>query len=363
MERLAEVVRTRGVAFSRWMASTGASMRESASRLMVTPRTLYRWRGGWSGDRPDVPKRGRPAVIPSLSVRRSVVAVLATFGPELSVSMLQWLFPDVSRAALDHLRRRYRTLSRLRDRALIHVLKWHRAGAVWAADFCHVPHPVDGQYPRILNVRDLASGMQLASLPVLDETADTALKILQSLVRWLGCPLVLKVDNGSAFISHEVRSWAADHGIRILYSPPALPEYNGAVEAGTGSIKTRAWHHAARHDRASEWTCDDVEAARLEANETGRPQGRDGPTPDQAWAAREPIVQAERETFERVYRAHERKEREARIVPEGVVFQRQEQAEIDRAALARTLVELGYFSIRRRRITPPRKRKTRDKIS
>jgi hypothetical protein len=33
-----------------------------------------------------------------------------------------------------------------------------------------------------------------------------------------------------------------------LLSPPRLPRYNGSVEAGNGSVKTRVRQEAARHD-------------------------------------------------------------------------------------------------------------------
>ena len=54
----------------------------------------------------------------------------------------------------------------------------------------------------------------------------------------------------------------------LLLSPPGTPEYNGAVEAGIESLKTRAHFIAARNDPPGEWTRDDVEGPRLMANET-----------------------------------------------------------------------------------------------
>ena len=71
-------------------------------------------------------------------------------------------------------------------------------------------------------------------------------------------------------------------GIWLLLSPPGTPEYNGACEAGIGSLMTRANHESFRNDRPGEWTCDDIEGARLMANQTARPQGHMGPTPDEA---------------------------------------------------------------------------------
>ena len=46
-----------------------------------------------------------------------------------------------------------------------------------------------------------------------------------------------------------------------------------------------------------------------------------------------------------------------------IVDQAAEQASIDRAALGRALIELGFLSIRRRRITPRIQKRKADRIS
>ncbi len=223
--------------------------------------------------------------------------------------------------------------------------------------------PIDGLYTSVFKVRDLASGMQLMSLPLIEETAEAAVKALETLLRWCGVPLVLKVDNGAAFIAEATRNWAAEHGTHSVYSPPLTPSYNGSIEAGTGSIETRAYHHAARHGRPWEWTCDDVEQARREANATARPKERQGPKPDEAWAVPEPITQDERQAFDAAYRSHEQVERRLRGIQEGVRLQRAQQASIDRVALGRALIELGFLSIQRRRITPRIPKRKADRVS
>ena len=337
-------------------------MKNVAGHFQVAPRTLRRWGKSWRTDHLRAKRRGRPIRVIEQSVRQMVIAALAILGPDVGIPTLEWLFPQVSRGVLVNLQRRYRRLVRLSTRALVHGLRWHRPGAIWAVDFCTPPLPIDGLYTRILNVRDLASGTQILALPVQDEKASTVLTALEVALRWWGVPLVLKLDNGPAFIAGELRAWAAAKGIHLLYSPPMTPAYNGSIEAGTGSIETRTYHQAVRHERPWEWTCDDVKAAQLQANETARPSGRNGPTPDEAWAQREPLRDDERKAFEDAYRSYEAKERRERGVPDGVQLQRQEQASIDRLALGRTLIELGFLSIRRRRITPRIPRRTADRI-
>ena len=97
----------------------------------------------------------------------------------------------------------------------------------------------------------------------------------------------------------------ATWGVWQLFSPPRMPRYNGACEAGIGSMKARSHHQAARQGRPGAWTCDDAEAGRLQANETARPWGLHGPTPGQAWQRREPIGPEHRAAFAATVRAVE----------------------------------------------------------
>ena len=83
-----------------------------------------------------------------------------------------------------------------------------------------------------------------------------------------GAPLVLKSDNGSAFVASAFEALLAGLRVWQLLSPPRLPSYNGSCEAGIGSMKARTHHQATRLGRAGEWTCDDAEAARQQANQT-----------------------------------------------------------------------------------------------
>mgnify|MGYP001144907076 CR=1 FL=1 len=101
----------------------------------------------------------------------------------------------------------------------------------------------------------------------------------------------------SAFIAEDTDDLLKKWCIWQLFSPPRTPSYNGSAEAGIGSMRTRTHHQAARHGHAGEWTCNDVEAARLEANETARPWGHHGPTPDEVWQGRALIGIEERMAF------------------------------------------------------------------
>jgi hypothetical protein len=124
-------------------------------------------------------------------------AALIVHGPSMSVATVQAWCPRASRRAIDTWLR----LERRRQRARLHVVRWHRAGRVWAMDISEAPQPIDGVYRYLLHVRDLASHCYLAALPIAQPTAAIVGALLQALVSRWGAPLVLKVDNGSAFIS------------------------------------------------------------------------------------------------------------------------------------------------------------------
>ena len=99
-------------------------------------------------------------------------------------------------------------------------------------------------------------------------------------------PSMIKTDNGSAFRSEAFAKLLEEHEVLALRSPPYTPRYNGAVETGIGTLKTHVHYAAARQDRPGEWTCDDVEEARLRGNACSRPRGGHGGTPDQLWSDR-----------------------------------------------------------------------------
>ena len=112
-------------------------------------------------------------------------------------------YPKMARGEVKNLLARYRRIWRRDHRRLLHVLHWQPPGAVWAMDHTEPHCRVDGLYRYILNIRDLASGMQLAWLPMEDQSAALADYTLEALFHQYGPPLVLKSDNGSPFIAED----------------------------------------------------------------------------------------------------------------------------------------------------------------
>jgi hypothetical protein len=282
------------------------------------------------------------------------------FGPLIGSPTLRLAFPDVPRCELLDLQREYRQHYVKNHRLSIEELTWHRIGAVWAIDHSQPAKPVDGLYPAILAVRDLASGLQLAWLPVRDQSAVVAAMILGQLLQEHGAPLVLKSDNGSAFKSDLFQQLLAQHTIVWLPSPPATPSYNGACEAGIGSLKNATLLHAARH-AGDHWTSDDLEAASRQT-EMMPALTQPGLTRADVWRVRQPLSADERGALRASITQQSCHVASALPSSADTLFYNM-QSYIHRQAVRRALIECGLLSITRRSITLPVTRRNLAKIS
>ena len=355
-------VRKRSVAFSRWAQWRGQPLASAAGALQVSLRSLERWRLDWKTDRLALRPRGRPCRCAAEGVRRDVIDFLDNTGPATGLPALRHRYPHVARAELVELLTGYRGHYRQTHARQQSELHWLRAGSVWAIDFAHPPRAIDGCFPTIFAVRDLASQQQLLWLPVEDETADTAIDALHVLFTEHGAPLVLKCDNGPAFKARAMKQFLGDWSVVTLYSPPYAPWYNGAIERANRSLKEVTGHVAEAAGHPGSWTGADLHAARRQLNRLTRPWGATGGTPEEVWESRKPLTMDERDVlFENLNAARravclEREIDSAAPLPHAV------ETEIVRLALQPVLERLGYLHITRRRITPELNRRKRDRI-
>jgi hypothetical protein len=346
-------VRLSALAYLRWAVRRGMTIGAVSRKLGVDTSTLFDWRQRWKDDRLERRDRGRPTEAVDADMRWSFLMVFGLMGPQVGLPTIQSLFPDMARSAIIDWQRRCRGIYRRSAEWIVLALRWTRAGSVWAIDFADPPAPIEKLYKKIFVIRDLASGDVLLAIPTPEESATLVRRVLGSLFKWFGKPLVIKADNGGPFVSEELKAFLQSEGVHVLYSPERTPRYNGSVEAGIGSIKVRAFWQAALHDRPGDWTCDDIEAAVRQANETGRPNGRLAPTPQEAWLARSPITETERRSFDELCDRYKAEEYTQRGWLQESSLQHREQASIDRVAISRALIDSGLLLIRRRRITPP----------
>jgi transposase InsO family protein len=282
--------------------------------------------------------------------RRDVLDFLALHGAALGVAVLQDHFPALARRDLGCLLHLARTeVDHVAAGGFYRCVTWADAGRTWALDHTEPPTPIDGRYRFVLTVRDLASGCTLAAAAVASPDAASTIDILRALIAQHGAPLVLKADNGAAFTAHAMRAFLASHQIHLLLSPAYTPQYNGACEAGNGTVKHLAHQLAARGGRPETWTLNDLEAARLLANRriTDRDQTQ---TPEQRFAGRPPITADERARLATAIAGeHRRRAADCAIAASHGVRKIADDV-LARQAIAAALSGTGVITIRSRRL-------------
>ncbi len=184
------------------------------------------------------------------------------------------------------------------------------------------PGPVDGKKRA---VRDLSSGAQILWKEELGPRASEVARDLESRFEALGAPLVVKVDNGSAFIAGEIKEMCLRWGVELLWSPPRTPRYNGVIESGIRWMQHRTEHRATSAGRPGEWKAQDLRTARERTNELPKDSRTSTKPRGEVFGTR------------------------AGITPKAAL-RRKEDTAIQRQAMRRTLVALGFLNITMRRV-------------
>jgi hypothetical protein len=264
-------LRRRALAAVRRGTAAGDDITHIAALMGVEPHLLREWQrrhddafAQRAATKP--PPRsalGRTAFEVSPALARRMRHHLAVFGPGIGAPSLKAEFPDASYRACaafaGDFRRELRGLLHSCDAM---ACTWTVPGLVWAADVWKPKNPIEGIYPYVLDVRDLATGFMVASYAIERADAQTIGAIMALLYELYDPPLVLKTDNGSEFTGEEAWMVNQAYGVEQLCSPPELPSYNGACEAGHGSIRFRAELLARRDGRPSRWTLNHLEGAK-----------------------------------------------------------------------------------------------------
>ncbi len=159
--------------------------------------------------------------------------------PDWNLPKLRKALPGLPRNSAAAYLRRYERLRRKRRRRQHRVL-WKVPGTGWAIDGTWLERCVDGSGRRALIVVELHSKKTLALESVSGERVGEVERVLAALIQKHGAPLVLKLDNGSAFISLRIAVFCALRGITLMHSPPRRPTYNGTCEVSGRWAKRRA---------------------------------------------------------------------------------------------------------------------------
>ena len=345
-------LRKRSVVFYAQARTEGWSTEETAEVLGLSPRTSWHWDDRWQTDRLASHPRGRPPRIAVVERQAEATRFLEAHGPSISLATLRAEYPDIARAELALLRARYRTEWQLEHGVEQCRLTWLCPGSVWAMDFTHAPHRIDGIFPAIFNVVDLASHQQLLWLAVERENAATVVEALGALIAQHGAPLVIKCDNGPAFRAELTKRLLLDREIFPLYSPPYCAAYNGACERANRTLKELTAHIAEQEGRPGFWTSEDLFEARLRANRLSRPWGAHRATPEETWTARGVLSLDKRDTMRQHLKRGIATVLDQRGIDPTVALSHYTQAEIERIAAQPVLEQLGLLRVTRRRIAP-----------
>ena len=342
--------RNHAVSLCEALERAGHSCSRVARRLSLHPRTLNHWKHQHSCRRLRAVPLGRPCHEAPVEARLEALRTIDEQGAHLGIPTLKSLMPHVRLCQLVDLQCRYRHWRREVTWEPLAELTWQQPGAVWAIDHSESPADIDGSsHTAILAIRDLAGGYQIAWLPVIDQTATETVSVLRSIFDLYGAPLVIKSDNGSAFKSelfaNLLEAWDCQH----LRSPARTLRYNGSCEAEIGAMKVRTRHYAERRGAAHEWTCDDLNAARRQANHIHRSETDPYRAAAERWSERETIIPAQRTTLANLIQEHG-----------NVLMTRSTEKNnctrsraIERQALSQALVSMGLLSVSWRRIHPP----------
>jgi transposase InsO family protein len=354
---LQQDIRKEAVACYHWLHDQDLTLAQCSQLLQLAARTLRAWDYVCRTEASRLQPVGRPATRSPLPVRQAILDYLRLTGPGVGVPTLQQQFRGVARGELADLLRRYRAVCRRRFLAYRRILHWQTPGRVWAADFTEpscsrragsLP-PIAGSHPYLLAVRDLASGMTLAWEPLPALTAEVTQAALARLFNLHGAPLVLKVDNGSAFRAQPFQEFLQASGVIPLYSPPSCPGYNGSIEATIGSLKRRTEEHARVEGRSGRWEMADLRAAQAAANGS-HPRRLNGRTPTSVWESRPALDLLERVVFELTVERERLQVRDELRIPQEEMLDHWRGSAVDRRAMERALVEHGHLLFTRRRI-------------
>lgn len=327
------------------LVADGVALGKAAAMLGMSLYTLRAWcqraRSGTLG--PNL--LGRPACRCAEETKREIEKMVVAVGINVSVRYIRERMPHVPRAVVERVVREHKKDLRREERNGLLRLEWEEPGRVWVCDWTEPDTPVDGRYKQIFVVRDLGSGLIIKALPSRGKSAAVAASVLGHLFTVCGAPLVLKTDNGSEFMAGVFQRMLEQHKVVHLLSPTYYPPYNGAIEAGIGSLKVHALAEAMKRGTVH-MTCNDIEAGRLIANETSRPRGPKGPSPDEMWRQRSAIRGQERKRFNQ--------ELEITCDHYGKLYgqSKAQRKAGERRAIEKTLVDGGYLAVKRRRFTP-----------
>jgi putative transposase len=111
-----------------------------------------------------------------------------------------------------------------------------QANAQWTLDFMH-DSLASGRTFRTLNVVDICTRECLAIEVDTSLGGQRVVRVLERIAEQRGYPQVLRIDNGPEFRGSAVATWAAQHGVELVFTAPGKPTHNGYIESFNGKLR------------------------------------------------------------------------------------------------------------------------------
>ncbi len=111
-----------------------------------------------------------------------------------------------------------------------------RPNEQWSMDFV-ADRLADGRQIRLLTLVDNFNRVSPAIEVDFSLTSRRVVEVLERLKTTCGLPQVIKVDNGSEFISKAMDEWAYRNGVKLEFSRPGKPTDNAFIESFNGRLR------------------------------------------------------------------------------------------------------------------------------
>jgi putative transposase len=110
------------------------------------------------------------------------------------------------------------------------------APSCWATDFVH-DQLATGRKLRVLTIVDTFSRFSPAVEPRFSFRGADVVEILEKVGRQVGFPAMIRVDQGTEFVSRDLDLWAYQRGVTLDFSRPGKPTDNAFIESFNGKFR------------------------------------------------------------------------------------------------------------------------------
>jgi transposase InsO family protein len=111
-----------------------------------------------------------------------------------------------------------------------------RSNETWAMDFVH-DQLATGRKLRVLTIIDTFSRFSPAVEPRFNFCGADVVEVLERVGREVGLPAIIRVDQGTEFVSRDLDLWAYQRGVTLDFSRPGKPTDNAFIESFNGKFR------------------------------------------------------------------------------------------------------------------------------